>query len=314
MSGAPQPLQPDTYSLDLVSRVPELWEIAEPEIHSPFNLDSSQMDPARWQEIARGIEQRYDEFAGFVIIHGTDTMAFTAAALSFMLEGLEKPVVLTGAQLPLILPRSDARANLVGAVTVACQPVPEVGVFFHSKLYRGTRVRKQDIWSYEAFTSPNLAPLAELGLDIRLSRQVLPKRGPFCVDDRVDSRVLVFRIFPGIDPALLLAALDQQLHGVVLEAFGSGNLPVTNPGMLAFLAEATQRKIPVVIVSQSPRGAVDLTLYEVGSKARMAGVIPGGDMTVECATVKLMTVLGRTRDLAMVRHLMLTALAGERST
>lgn len=313
MSGHPGPLRPDSYSHRITDWIPGLSDIARISLIAPFNIDSSQMEPARWIEIARAIETAYPKQDGFVVIHGTDSMAYTAAALSFMLEGLDKPVILTGSQLPLVELRTDARGNLVNAVILAGMSIPEVGVCFDNKLYRGTRIQKQDIWSYAAFNSPNLDPLAELGLAVKLFDHVMPAREGFRVDTRIDPGIMVVRIVPGLDPALLINLLRNGIRGLVLEAFGAGNLPVSHPGFLEMLREATRRSIPVLIVSQSPRGAVDLKLYEAGQAATTAGVIPGGDMTVECAAVKLMIALGRYGDLQDIRSFLMAPVVGERS-
>lgn len=313
MSGHPGPLKPDSYSHRITDWIPGLDDIARISLIAPFNIDSSQMEPARWIEIAQAIEANYAENDGFVVIHGTDSMAYTAAALSFMLNGLSKPVVLTGSQLPLADLRTDARGNLINAVILAGMPIPEVGVCFNNRLYRGTRIQKQDIWSYAAFNSPNMEPLAELGLAVKVSAQILPPRQGFSIDTRIDPRIVVVRIVPGLDPALLSNLLNNGTHGLVLEAFGAGNLPVSHPGFLEMLKEATRRLIPVLIVSQSPRGAVDMKLYEAGQAATTAGVIPGGDMTVECAAIKLMIALGRGGDLAGIRQFLMTPVVGERS-
>ncbi len=313
MSGHPGPLRPDSYSHRITDWIPGLSDIARISLIAPFNIDSSQMEPARWIEIARAIETAYPKQDGFVVIHGTDSMAYTAAALSFMLEGLGKPVILTGSQLPLAELRTDARGNLVNAVILAGMAIPEVGVCFDNKLYRGTRIQKQDIWSYAAFNSPNLDPLAELGLAVKLFDHVMPAREGFRVDTRIDPRIMVVRIVPGLDPSLLINLLRNGIRGLVLEAFGAGNLPVSHPGFLEMLREATRRSIPVLIVSQSPRGAVDLKLYEAGQAATTAGVIPGGDMTVECAAVKLMIALGRYEELQDVRRFLMAPVVGERS-
>jgi L-asparaginase len=313
MSSLPGPLHPDSYSFELLEWIPELAEIATIDLVSLFNIDSSQMNPGRWQEIARTIARLYPERDGFVIIHGTDTMAYTAAALTFMLEGLSKPLILTGSQLPLSALRTDARSNLINSVLLATKPIPEVGVFFNVRLYRGSRIQKRDVWSYDAFESPNLEPLAVLGIDIKLSPRILKPRTDFHLDERIDSNIAVIRIIPGFNPAVLSSLADQSLHGLVIEAFGAGNLPVSHPVFLELLHEFSRRDIPVVIASQSERGAVNLGLYEPGEIAATAGAISSGDMSVECSAVKLMIALGRWRSLPAIREYLLRDQAGERS-
>jgi len=313
MSGLPGPLQPDSYSLNLSNHIPEIDDIADTTVISPFNIDSSQMEPDKWGIIVDVIKDNYDEHNGFVIIHGTDTMSYTAAALSFMLENLGKPVILTGSQLPLAEPRTDARLNLLNSILLASQPIPEVSVCFNTYLYRGNRIKKRDIWSYDAFYSPNMEPLAKLGLNVRLSKTILTRDSILTINPAIDPRVWVIRVVPGFHPTQLDLMIHENIKGLILEAFGAGNLPVSLSQMHGFLKEATENDIPVVIVSQSPYGTVNLELYEAGRKASTAGVIPGGDMTVECATIKLMIALGRFDNLTDIRNYMLANVAGERS-
>ena len=244
-------------------------------------------------------------------------MAYTASALAFLLPGLDRPVVMTGSQTPLFDVRSDARANLVDAFHLATMDIPEVGIAFGSKLLRGCRASKLDAWGLSAFGSPSCPPLAELGVGVRVGAHVLPKRALVPFDARIEARVLSVRIFPGLDARLLEGALSAGVRGFVIEAFGAGNVPVLENSLIPVIESARERDVPVVIVSQSPRGAVDLARYEGGAAAAGAGAIGAGDMTPEAALTKLMVTLGRATEsegrIARAREVFAHALVGEMS-
>ncbi|MCC6557449.1 MAG: asparaginase, partial [Polyangiaceae bacterium] len=252
------PLAPDVYTRDLLAELPVLRKIAEIETRILFNLDSSDMQPHHWVELASVVHEELPRYDGVVVIHGTDTMAYTASALAFLVPGLDRPVVLTGAQRPLSDVRTDARANLVDACLLATSRIPEVGVAFGSKLLRGCRATKLDAWGMSAFGSPSCAPLAELGLGVHLAPHILPPRPRAPFDGRLDARVLAVRIFPGLDPRLMHGALAAGVRGLLIEAFGAGNVPCLESSLIPVLESARATDVPVVIVSQSPRGAVDL--------------------------------------------------------
>ncbi len=294
--GDPHPLAPDVYTQDLLSELPVLRKVGEIETRILFNLDSSDMQPHHWVTLARTVHDALPHYDGVVIVHGTDTMAYTASALAFLLPGLDRPVVLTGAQKPLQDVRTDARANLVDACHVASLGFPEVGILFDSKLLRGCRATKLDAWGLSAFGSPSYPPLAELGIGVQLGPHVLPKRVQCPFDPRIEPRVLAVRIFPGLDPDLLLRALQTGVRGMVIEAFGAGNIPVIERSLVPVIETAAAQDIPVVLVSQCPRGTVDLGRYAGGAAARGAGAIGAGDMTTESALAKLMVTLGRARE------------------
>lgn len=291
--GDPQPLAPDVYTRDLVAELPVLRKIAAIETQILFNLDSSNIQPHHWVELAQTVYEALPRYEGVVIVHGTDTMAYTASALAFLLPGLDRSVVLTGSQTPLADVRTDARTNLVDACHLATMRIPEVGIAFNSRLLRGCRSTKLDAWGMSAFGSPSCPPLAELGLGVQLGPHILPPRliAPF--DPRIEARVLAFRTFPGLDPLVLRGALAAGVRGMVIEAFGSGNVPHLENSLIPVIKSAQARDVPVVIVSQSPRGTVDLSRYEGGSEAARAGAIGAGDMTSEAALAKLMVTLGR---------------------
>lgn len=256
-------------------------------------LDSSNMRPGDWVRIARAIEKAYDDYDAFVVLHGTDTMAYTASALSFMLRNLSKPVVLTGSQIPLTHLRNDGVANLLGALMVAAHyEIPEVTLFFHDRLMRGNRTQKVDASGFSAFDSGNLPPLATVGVSIDVNWHLVraPDPGPLIVTPIASPRVACFRLFPGMQADTLERLLQTRLHGVVLETYGSGNGPAADPEFLRVLREARARGIVLVNCTQCHRGSVSST-YAAGSALAEAGVISGADMTPEAALTKLSYLL-----------------------
>ena len=270
--------------------------IADIETRILFNHDSADLQPHHWVDLAGAVHSALLEtprFDGVVVVHGTDTMAYTASALAFLLRGLDRPVVLTGAPRPLAEVRTDARSNLVDACQLATLDVPEVGVAFSARLLRGCRTVKMDAWALDAFGSPSCAPLVELGVTVQRGMHVLPARAAEPFDARIEPRVLAVRVFPGLDPKLLSGALRTDVRGIVLEGYGAGNIPRLENSLIPVVREAHARDIPVVIVSQCPRGAVDLGRYEGGAEALHEGAIGAGTMTAEAALAKLMIVLGR---------------------
>jgi L-asparaginase len=314
--GDPSPLVPDVYTRDLLSELPVLGKVAELETKILFNLDSSDIQPHHWVELAALVHGALSLYDGVVVVHGTDTMAYTASALAFLLPGLDRPVVLTGSQTPLADVRSDARTNLVDACHFATLAVPEVAIAFGSKLWRGCRATKLDAWGMSAFGSPTCAPLAEMGLTVRLGAHLLPPRAPAPFDPRIEPRVLAVRAFPGLDPKLLLGALRMDVRGMVIEAFGAGNVPRLENSLIPVIETARSLDVPVVMVSQTPRGAVDLSRYEGGAAAARAGAIGAGDMTPEAALAKLMVTLGRADGASdgrvrRAREAFATSVAGE---
>lgn len=299
--GDPAPLAPDVYTQDLLAELPVLKKIADIETRIFSNLDSSDMQPHHWVSLGELVHGSLPAYDGVVIVHGTDTMAYTASALAFLLPGLDRPVVMTGAQKPLGDVRTDARSNLVDACHLAVVGPPEVGIVFDSRLLRGCRATKMDAWGMSAFGSPACPPLAELGLGVQFGPHVLPKRERQAFDGRLEARVLATRTFPGLDPKLISGALDSGVRGMVIEAFGAGNIPRIENSLVSVIEKARAMDVPVVIVSQCPRGSVDLTRYEGGVAASGAGAISAGDMTTEAALAKLMIALGRAESDGRVR-------------
>lgn len=266
-------------------------------------LDSANLDLSHWARFAQDLGAHHDAFDGFVVLHGTDTMAFTASALSFMLEGLRKPVVLTGSQIPLVRLRNDGLDNFLGALGLAAlYPIPEVTLYFHHKLLRGNRASKHDASSLDAFDSPNLPPLITVGIDVEVNEALrLPAdERPFRVRTALSPHVASLRIFPGITAETLANFLRPPLEGLVLETYGAGNGP-ERADILAVLREAVGRGVLVLNVTQCPRGEVRAD-YQVGRALAEAGVIPGGDLTSEAAMAKLAVILGQRAEAGWSRE------------
>ncbi len=296
-------------SRDMVMEVPSLGRLAELDTRLLFQMDSANMQPSDWLTLAREVHRELPKYDGIVVVHGTDTMAYTASALALLLGPLPKPVVLTGSQKPLVDIRTDARQNLVDAALVATLSVPEVSIVFHSRALRGARATKKDAWGFDAFDSPQLAPLVELGLDIEVAPHVRAAGELAPLDDRLEPRVLAVRVFPGLDPFLVRGAIRAGVKGLVLEGYGTGNVPRS---LLPALEEARARNVPVVVVSQCLRGFVDLGVYEGGAMAAEVGAISAKDMTVEAAVAKLMVGLGRYGMGDALRDYFASSVIGER--
>lgn len=300
---------------ELAAEVPALRRIAEIDQAEVLALDSGDMQPADWITLAQRVHGALagGAYDGVVVVHGTDTMAYTAGAMALILGPLPAPVVLTGAQRPLDEIRTDARANLEAAAVIATMPVPEVVIAFGARGYRGVRSTKADAWAYDAFASPSVAPLVELGVGVTVGAHVRPRGVLAPFDRRLEPRVLAVRVFPGLDPALVRAAVRSGVKGLVLEAYGTGNLPHAYGDLGVALDEARAQNVPVLVVSQCLRGRVELGQYEGGAAAERAGAIAAGDMTPEAAVVKLMVGLGRFGPGAELRAFLEANIVGERS-
>lgn len=276
-------------------------------------IDSSDMTPLDWQSIAEDIRKNYDQYDGFVILHGTDTMAFTASALSFMLENLAKPVIVTGSQIPLEQLRSDGQQNLLNALFVAANyPINEVALFFNNTLYRGNRTTKAHADGFNAFASPNLAPLLEAGIHIRrLNTPPAPTGdGELIVHPITPQPIGVVTIYPGISSDVVSNFLLQPVKALILRSYGVGNAP-QNPAFLKELKEASARGIVVVNLTQCMSGKVNMGGYATGNALALAGVISGYDLTVEATLTKLHFLLSQNLSSDEVRRLMQLNLRGE---
>ncbi|HEY3054339.1 MAG TPA: asparaginase [Thermoanaerobaculia bacterium] len=278
-------------------------------------LDSSNMTPADWVKIARDIDAVYREFDGFIVLHGTDTMAYTASALPFMLERLRKPVVITGSQIPLCEVRNDARENLITSLLIAANyDIPEVCLYFGGKLLRGCRSTKVSADGFAAFDSPNFPPLGTVGIDIEVNWDLVRKsngRGKLRVHELHAPVVSALRLFPGISPDLVRNVLRPPLQGLVLETYGIGNGPDHDEDFLAALEEATSRGVVIVDCTQCLEGTVDLDEYATGTALARSGVISGYDLTAEAALAKLFYLLSRGGSPERVKGEMQRDLRGE---
>lgn len=284
-------------------------------------IDSSAMTPAHWQDIAYVIETFYDKYDGFVVLHGTDTMAYTASALSFMLENLRKPVVITGSQLPIQEVRTDGEENLITSLQVAAarsaegKPMlEEVTILFENYLWRGNRATKYSADNFDAFKSSNFPRLAKIGMGITFREEVLWRPiedAPLKVHYGMDSNVMYLSLFPGINEVMIRHVLQTPgLKGVVMKTYGAGNGP-SDPRFLETVKDACDRGIVIVNTSQCDNGTIDPHRYKTGSALFQAGVIPGHDLTSEAAITKLMFLFGQGYPADEVKELMETPLVGE---
>lgn len=307
----------------LLKHVPELkkfnYRISSYQFDPP--IDSSDMEPSFWAKLVEIINYNYDYFDGFVILHGTDTMAYTASALSFMLENLSKPVILTGSQLPIGTLRTDGKENLITAIEIAAAKnpdgsatVPEVCIFFENHLMRGNRTTKINAENFNAFRSFNYPPLARVGIHIKYEPNLIRKPDltkPLKPHYLFDTNVVILTLFPGIQESMITALLHVAgLKAVVLKTFGSGNAP-RKEWFIQQLKEATERGIIIINITQCASGAVEMERYGTGIQLLQVGVISGYDSTPECAITKLMFLLGHGLDNQEIRNKMNSCLIGE---
>jgi L-asparaginase len=306
----------------IMDEVPELNKFGYRIKSVTFNppIDSSNVTPEIWEKIALTIQKNYSQFDGFVILHGTDTMAYTASALSYMFVNLDKPIILTGSQLPIGTLRTDGKENLVTAVEIAAARknglalVPEVCIYFDFNLFRGNRAVKRDAENFSAFVSENYPALARAGVDIKYNSEFIhypENRGILKVQTGFDGHVVILKMFPGIGQEVVESILGMPgLKGVVLESYGSGNVP-TSKWLLNAIRKAIRRNVIILNVSQCQGGSVQMGQYETSVELMNAGVVSGNDMTTEAAITKLMFLLAQGLTKEEVKMYLKKSLCGE---
>lgn len=302
---------------DTVKRMPEFYRAEMPEfdIHEYHPvIDSSDMTPEHWRHIAEDIQQQYDNYDGFVVLHGTDTMAYTASALSFMLENLQKPVIITGSQIPLAQLRSDGQVNLLNALYLAANyPIAEVALFFNNQLFRGNRATKADASGFNAFASPNFPPLIEAGIHIKLVAGKLSQTtlaAPLTLAKIIPQPISVVTLYPGISTEVIKNMTTAPVRALIIKSFGVGNAP-QRPELLQILREASHNGLIIVNCTQCFKGKVNMQGYATGNALAQAGVISGHDMTLEAALTKLHYLLSKDLTSDEIRRQMQQNLRGE---
>jgi L-asparaginase len=303
-------LRPDMFYAGLLKVIPEISAIADMEVEIPFVLDSAELNFQHWQKLAAIIKKRLPGVNGVVITHGTDTLAYTASALSYMLQNVPIPVILTGAQRPLDELRSDARNNLINAVELATAAIPEVAIFFDYKLMRGNRTSKNHVNFFDAYVSRNYPLLAEVGINIEIYRaNLLKPGGRFQVHERFDNSLAVFKFFPGCNSNYFQPG--PGVRAVLLIAFGAGTVPLQSGNLLARIEQWLKAGKAVILASEARGGRIEPRLYESGRRLLEMGVVSAGDMTFEAAVTKLMFLLGRHDRPALILRDFQKSLAGE---
>lgn len=306
-------LDPERWGDLLYKEIPELSQVADLEADKVFFEDSSDVNRSHWKMLAESIYRQYENYDGFVVLHGTDTMAYTASALSFALLNSAKPIIFTGSQVPMSKLRSDARRNLVNAVELATHTIPEIAICFNDHLFRGNRSSKMSIGDFDAFSSPNYPHLAEIGIDINLSENILRPTGSFECNPVFDDSIFVLKLHPNLK-SVYLDCLDlKNIKVVILEAFGSGNMPVKGDyNLLPFIENCRDQGVHVIVTSQAAYDAVKLDQYSSGRAAKKRGAISAGEMTMEATITKSMYLLGKNLNEEEFRNQFETSLAGER--
>ena len=303
-------LKPDSFYNSVSKIIPELSNIADIKTEIPFLVDSSELNSKHWGMIADLIGKYVETVDGVVITHGTDTLTYTASALSFMLQNLPIPVVLTGAQKPLSELRTDAKSNLINAIELATCGVNEVSIFFDDKLMRGNRTIKKHINHFDAFDSPNYPLLGKVGIDIEIyGDYLLKKNGIFHIFNKFDHSIAIFKTFPGCSTEYFTP--NKDIRAIVLIAYGAGNIPLKDNDLYDKVKKWINEGKIVALLSETKAGKVDTSLYESGNKLLEAGVIHSKDMTFEAVVTKLMFLLGQYKDVKSIKKYFNKSLAGE---
>jgi L-asparaginase len=294
---------------NLLNMESKLGEIAELKVEFVENIDSANMNPEHWDKMTSVIEKEYDNYDGFVITHGTDSMAYTASALSYSLQDLGKPVVLTGAQIPGSMIETDARRNFVNAVRVAAMDISGVMIVFDEEIILGARSSKISESKLDAFETINWDLIGEIRIDIRLSDEAVKRHTKqLKVEKGFETNIAVITLFPGLPASAVEGIIESGIKGLILRAYGSGNISSV---YVPVVKKAIEKNIPVVVDTQCLEGATSMHLYDVGKQALDAGVIQAYDMSIESVITKLMWILKREKDPAKVRTLMHTNFVGE---
>jgi L-asparaginase len=306
-------LTPGNLLEELVSHVPELNQIADIDVEIPFNEDSANVGIAHWDQLAKTINSKMNDYDGFVVIHGTDTMVYSASAMSFSLLNLKKPVIFTGAQRPLAKLRSDARLNIIDAVEVSTFDLNEVLIVFGQSILRANRSRKTSRTSYDAFYTPNYPAIGVIGQKVDIYHNLtLHSQEKYRFHSGFNSSMISIHIFPGCDPSLYNDALhNPDIYAILLIGFGIGNIPIKEKNWLLFIEKAKQAGKAVFINSSTAHGSIDLQVYEIGKKAMLAGAIGCKDMTLEASIVKIMKALSLTKNVTELIEFFLNPIAGE---
>jgi len=312
-----------TFNFDqLIKHIPEINHLNCTIDSFSFDnpIDSSNMNPTEWRFLAEVIEDRYDDFDGFVVLHGSDTMSYTASALSFMFENLSKPIIFTGSQLPIGDLRTDAKENLITSIEIAScvkndKPViSEVCLYFEYKLYRANRTTKINAEQFEAFASPNYPPLAESGVHLKFNTSLIHKPvepSPLKIHKTLNNNIALLKLFPGITQNVVESILNiPENKGIIMETYGSGNA-LTEPWFLDLLKQTITRGIPIINVTQCSGGSVIMGVYETSVDIQNIGVISGNDITTESALAKLMYLLGEQYDLGEIKKWFEISIRGE---
>ncbi len=307
-------LEPAESSVELLKQIPELQDISDLDVQVLANIDSSNMNPLHWTQMAQAIETQYESYDGFIIAQGTDTMAYTASALSFALQQLGKPVVFTGSLIPLQKAGSDARNNVVYACMTAALDLAEVCIVLSHTILRGNRAKKHHESFVAAFHSPNFPILGELGRPISLHSWRNPRNTTeaLSVHPHFNANIAVIRLFPGFDPKHIDSLVSSGIEACIIEGFGPGNVPFLDNSIIPAISGAVSQNIPVIITNQMEQGKTNLRAYDAGLRALDAGAISSGDMTVEATITKTMWALANSdTSLSSIKSILEKNIAGE---